>query len=138
MLSPILVGHIANWANAGFPCARQFFVYRYQAAYPNTFVKIWITATVGGVVRPWVCQDVHYDNAGARQALGGFWIKDHDGAASPQQEWRNNPMSPMRAQLYNNIVAAVPANAPDKTTTLNWTTVTELLSHINVHAPVSG
>jgi hypothetical protein len=138
MLSPILVGHIANWANAGFPCVRELFVYRYQAAFPNTFVKIWVTAAVGGVMRPWVCQDVHYDNAGALQALGGFWIQGHNGAANPEQEWQNHPASPMRAQLYNDIVAVVPANAPDKRTSLNWTTVMEFLNHLDAQAPVSG
>lgn len=138
MLSPILVGQIAAWATAGFPCVKTMYVYRYQPAYPNTFVKIWVTATIGGVVRDWVCQDVHYDAGGAVQALGGFWLRGVVGSALPQQEWRNNAMSPARAQLYNDIIAAVPAAMPDKTSGLTWAAVMEYLNGIDVAAPVSG
>lgn len=130
-------GDIANWAAGGFVCVKTNTVYRFQGAYPNTFVLIWVGPTIGGVVRDWVCQDVHYTNAGAFQALGGFWIRGVDGASKPEQHWRNSH-SAARRQLYLDVRAQVPAIAPDKTTCLTWATVSEYLNGLDSHAPAMG
>ena len=135
VLPPVLVGQIAAWATAGFPCVKVNYAYRFQATYANTFVKSWMGPTIGAIERDWVCQDVHYTPAGALQALGGFWIGGVNGAALPQQEWRNNTNSPMRAQLYQDIVALIPVPAPDKTTALKWETVMEFVQGLNTPTP---
>lgn len=132
-----LQGPIINWATGGFACVKRNEVYRYQRTYPNTFCLIWVDATVGGVVRDWVCQDVHYTDAGAFQALGGFWMRGVDGAYKPEQDWRNHP-SPMRRNLYNNLRAQASAIAPDKRTSLSWATVNEFLLGLDAGIPAMG
>ena len=138
MLPPLLVGHIAAWATGGFASVKSHYVYRYQTAFPNTFVKVWIRPTIGGVQRDWVCQDVHYTGAGALQALGGFWIRNVNGAAYPEQEWQNNAMSPARAQLYLDVRGTVPAAAPDKASSMTWQTLMEYVQGLDSLAPPSG
>ena len=120
-----LQASIQTWSTQGFPAGKVNVTYRFQATYPNTFCIIWARPDIGGV-RRWACLDVHYNEGNQRIALGGFWIKDVDGARKPEQDWRVHP-SPFRKQLYQRFVGVTSDVAPSKSDCLTYANVMEFL-----------